>query len=125
MIEPTSLATQVRLANAVTEQADRALSWVSFTVPQDRADEAYFAPLAELNTSPGTELYLALVPYHPDKQAAGTTDAQVALIDRYLPPGVGPWGICTECGMARAEPEDVPQLIDLHREILGGCVDAH
>lgn len=88
MIEPESLATQVRLANAVAERAGRAPEWVSFTVP-----------------------------YHPDEQAAGTTDAQVALIDRYLPAGAGSWGICTECSMARAEREDVPRLIDLHREI--------
>jgi len=28
------------------------------------------------------------------------------------------WGICTECGMARAEREEIPQLLDLHRAIL-------
>ena len=61
--------------------------------------------------------YLALVPYHPDRQADGTTDRQVALVDRFLPAGRA-WGICTECGMARAERADVPRLLDLHREIL-------
>ena len=35
---------------------------------------------------------------------------------RYL--GAGPWGICTECSLARAERADVPRLLDLHREIL-------
>jgi hypothetical protein len=45
------------------------------------------------------------------------TDRQVALVDRFLPPGRA-WGICTECGMARAERADVPRLLDLHREIL-------
>lgn len=118
MIEPVSLATQVRLANAVAQRTRRAPGWVSFTVPQDRGDEPYFAPLADLRTPPATELYLALVPYHPDQQPPGTTDAQVALIDRHLPAGAGPWGICTECSMARAERADVPRLIDLHREIL-------
>ena len=118
IIEPESLATQVGLANAVTERAERSPSWFSFTVPQYRGDEAYFAPLADLRTGPGTELYLSLVPYHPDEQAGGTTAAQVALIDRYLPAGVGQWGICTECSMARAERADVPRLVDLHREIL-------
>ena len=28
------------------------------------------------------------------------------------------WGICTECGMGRANAEDIPRLLDLHREIL-------
>jgi hypothetical protein len=113
MIEPESLAPQVMLTNAVAERA--APAWVSFTVPQYRDDEAFFAPLAELRTAPATELYLALVPYHPDRQADGTTDRQVALVDRFLD---REWGICTECGMARAERADVPHLLDLHREIL-------
>ena len=115
MMEPESLAPQVTLANAVAERA--APAWVSFTVPQYRDDEKFFAPLAELRTAPATELYLALVPYHPDRQADGTTDRQVALVDRFLPSGRA-WGICTECGMARAERADVPRLLDLHREIL-------
>ena len=113
MVEPESLAPQVALANAIAERT--APAWVSFTVPQYRDDEAFFAPLAELRTTSTTELYLALVPYHPDRQADGTTDRQVALVDRYLPRA---WGICTECGMARAERADVPRLLDLHREIL-------
>lgn len=117
-MQPPSLAVQVALAGAVTERARRPLGWVSFTVPQDRGDEAYFAPLADLRVGPETELYFALVPYHPDRQPPGVTDAQVALVDRLLPDGVGPWGICTECGMARADREDVPGLLDLHREIL-------
>ena len=28
------------------------------------------------------------------------------------------WGICTECGMGRVAADDVPALLDLHREIL-------
>jgi hypothetical protein len=114
MVEPKSLGPQVTLANAISERT--AAAWVSFTVPQDRDDEAFFAPLTDLRVSPTTELYLALVPYHPDRQAAGTTDRQVALVDRFLPRHE--WGICTECGMARAERADVPRLLDLHREIL-------
>lgn len=118
MVEPVTLGPQVVLANGIVAAARRTPSWISFTVPQDRADEEYFAPLAELWTGPDTELYLALVPYHPDRQASGVTAAQVALVDRYLPVGAAPWGICTECGMARAERADVPRLLDLHREIL-------
>jgi hypothetical protein len=122
MLEPESLAAQVTLVNAVAERT--APAWVSFTVPQYRDDEQFFAPLAELRTGPETELHLGLVPYHPERQEAGTTDWQVALVDRYLPPG-RPWGVCTECGMARAERADVPRLLDLHREILARYRPSH
>jgi hypothetical protein len=119
--EPESLQTQVDLLNAVADGAQRPVSWASFTVPQARDDAAYFAPLRDLRVGPETELYFALVPYHPDEQPAGTTAAQVERIDAALaesPGGGREWGICTECGMGRVRAGDVPRLLDLHREIL-------
>ena len=119
--QPESLAMQVRVLNAVTEAAGRPVSFVSFTVPQYQREASYFAPLADLTTGPGTELNFALVPYHPAEQAHGTTQAQVRLIDAALaasPGGGRDWGVCTECGMARAERSDIPALLDLHRQIV-------
>ncbi len=119
--QPASLELQVRLANAVAAGARRALDFVSFTVPQDRNDEPYFAPAAELSVGDGTELYFALVPYHPEMQPAGATAEQIGHVDAALARsagGVRPWGICTECGMGRARREDIPALLDLHRTIL-------
>jgi hypothetical protein len=28
------------------------------------------------------------------------------------------WGICTECGMGRVDRDEIPALLDLHREII-------
>jgi methionine synthase II (cobalamin-independent) len=119
--EPESLGTQVELLNAVSSAARRPVNFVSFTVPQGRGDSAYFAPLQKLSSGPESELYFALVPYHPDEQPPGTTAAQIAHIDAALaasPAGSRPWGICTECGMGRVAAQDIPRLLDLHREIL-------
>jgi hypothetical protein len=84
LIEPESLASQVRLANAVAQHTERRVDWLSFTVPQDRADEAFFAPIADLLTSPETELYFALVPYHP---AGRRRHRRPGRADRPPPPG--------------------------------------
>jgi len=119
--QPESLALQVRVLNAVSAAAGRPLSFVSFTVPQYQRDEGYFAPLAELAVGPGTELNFALVPYHPADQASGTTGDQVRLIDAALAASSGgprEWGVCTECGLGRADRDEVPELLDLHREII-------
>jgi hypothetical protein len=119
--QPESLALQVRVVNAVSAAAGRPVSFVSFTVPQYQREQAYFAPLAELATGPDTELNFALVPYHPAEQASGTTEDQVRLIDAALaasPAGPRAWGVCTECGMGRAARDEIPGLLDLHREIL-------
>jgi len=115
--QPESLDLQVRVGNAVVESAGRPVNWLAFTVPQNRNDSAYFEPLRELTVPAETELYLALVPYHPAEQEPGTREEQIRLVDSFLPGQ--DWGICTECGMARAEREEVPELLDLHREIIG------
>ena len=119
--QPESLQMQVDLVNAVTSATQRPLNFVSFTVPQGRSDSAYFEPLGGLKTDSDTELYFALVPYHPDDQAPGTTAEQIENIDAALlnsPGGARHWGICTECGMGRVDAPDVPRLLDLHSQIL-------
>ncbi|MFZ0041012.1 MAG: hypothetical protein WAK93_06885 [Solirubrobacteraceae bacterium] len=119
--QPESLQMQVDLVNAVTSAAKRPVNFISFTVPQGRNDIAYFEPLGGLTTGPETELYFALVPYHPDDQAPGTTAEQIESIDAALlnsPAGGREWGICTECGMGRVDAADVPHLLDLHSKIL-------
>jgi hypothetical protein len=119
--QPESLGLQVRLLNEVSEAARRPVDFVSFTVPQHRRDASYFAPLAEVDPGPQTELYFALVPYHPADQLPGTTAEQIRLIDDALASGrAGPrtWGVCTECGMGRAAREEIPVLLDLHQEII-------
>jgi hypothetical protein len=119
--QPQSLALQVRVLDAVIAAAGQAVSSVSFTVPQYQREESYFAPLAGLAADPDTELNFALVPYHPADQAPGTTGEQVRLIDAALAASRGgsrAWGICTECGMGRVDREDIPVLLDLHRQIV-------
>jgi hypothetical protein len=119
--QPDSLQLQVDLINTVAAAAHRPVSWTSFTVPQARRDAGYFAPLRDLAAGPDTELYFALVPYHPDDQPDGTTSDQIRHIDaalRLSSAGPREWGICTECGMGRVERSDVPKLLDLYREIL-------
>jgi hypothetical protein len=119
--QPESLQMQVDLVNAVASQTKRPLNFVSFTVPQGRNDSAYFEPLGGLKTGADTELYFALVPYHPDDQAQGTTAEQIEHIDAALinsPAGARHWGVCTECGMGRVDAGDVPRLLDLHSQIL-------
>jgi hypothetical protein len=122
--QPESLQMQVDLVNAVISSAGRQLDFVSFTVPQGRSDSAYFEPLGELRAGPETELYFALVPYHPDDQVPGTTAEQIEHIDATLgnsPSGARHWGICTECGMGRVDSGDVTGLLDLHSQILASA----
>lgn len=90
-VQPESLQLQVDLINDVVAAAHRPLSWASFTVPQDRADAGFFAPRQALRTGTA-ERYSGIVPYHPDRQAAGTTRHQAELIEEYLPAAIASSG---------------------------------
>jgi hypothetical protein len=119
--QPESLQMQVDLVNAVVAAAGRPVNWASFTVPQGRDDAAYFAPLRSLRAGAETELYFALVPYHPTEQPEGTSAAQAGHIDAALAEsaaGEREWGVCTECGMGRVAAADVPTLLDIHSALL-------
>lgn len=112
--EPTSLRTQVSLINALANRVERPMNWAAFTVPQYAKDGDFFSPLETL-TPLLLEPYLALVPYHPQKQEPGTTDEQIRLVKKYL--RGRQWGICTECGLSQITPEEMPGILALHMSI--------
>lgn len=113
-VEPRSLQVQVDLTNAALGAAQRNVDFVSFTVPQYQDSLEFFEPLDELAADRIGHLYFGIVPYYPADQAAGTTERQIELIDRY----VDDWGVCAECGLGRVADEDVARLVDIHRELV-------
>lgn len=108
-VQPRDMSVLVSLAGEVLGRIERPAGWVHMPVPRDRDDDAYFAPLAGLSLPPGTELFLGLV--HATDGIDGAR-RRAATARRFAP---APFGIATECGFGRREPEGVPALLDLHR----------
>ncbi len=108
-IEPADTANLVRVANAVLDSAARELSWLHLPVPISRDDEAYFAPLTQLEQVP--ELYLGLVHREdgPDGARARISAAQKVL-DR-------DFGVATECGIGRAPEGTTEGILRTHAEV--------
>jgi len=112
VIEPKDLGTCVALSNAICAQATRPVNWMHMPVPRDRRDDAYVAPLEGLVLNPETELYIGCI--HFTDGAAGTS----ARIDAAGKHASG-FGLATECGFGRRDPETIPALLDIHAEVLG------
>lgn len=110
--EPESLALAVEVANRIADESPRGIDWLHMPVPRDRADEAYFRPLADLRVAPATRLYLGVV--HPDGVEATQRrlDAARAVLgdDRHL-------GVATECGMGRTPRAELDELLRVHAEV--------
>jgi hypothetical protein len=112
LIEPKDLAVCVKMTNLAVEHSGGRLDYVQMPVPRNRADDAYFAPLADLK--PGnTKLYIGLV--HLTDGVEGTR-RRLAAFKRHFK---GKFGVATECGWGRRKAETIPDLIKVHREVAG------
>ena len=116
VIQPKDAGIMVEIVNAVSTGVRRPIQFFHLPVPKPRIDDAYFAPLADLNLRPETELYLGLV--HRDDMAGNAT--RLAAARRHVRVD----GVATECGMARGDPERFPTLLEAQAQTaeLGGVV---
>ena len=109
-IEPKDLGVATAFANRLFGLIYRPIGWLHMPVPKDRDDEAYFAPLENLQLRAGTKLYLGLV--HLADGVAGAK-RRMAAAGRF----VKDYGIATECGLGRRPAETIPAVLALHRDV--------
>ena len=109
LIEPENLALSVRMANLAIARSKRRVDWVHMPVPIARRDDAYFAPLRELRNG-DTDVFLGLLHLH-DGTEGSLTRARAAR--RYL----SRFGVATECGLGRRQPETLAEVLRIHREV--------
>jgi hypothetical protein len=112
LVMPKDMAILTELTQGILAGLHRRLDFLHLPVPQDRADDAYFAPLAGLSLPTETALYLGLI-HHDD--AAGD-QARIAAALKVAPL----FGVATECGWGRTDPSRVPGLLAAHRRVMNG-----
>ena len=107
LVMPKDMAILVEIGNGLSSVLGRRLDFLHMPVPKDRTDRDYFLPLRELKLPPTAELILGLI--HFD-DAAGDA-ARIAAAREFVPT----FGVASECGWGRTDPERVPGLLDSHR----------
>lgn len=109
-VEPEDTSKLVEVANGIAAGLKRSLNWISMPVPRNRSDDAYFAPLKNLQLHPETELYLGLV--HLTDGVEGTR-RRIEAAQRV----VAEFGVATECGFGRRPSDTIPELLRIHSEV--------
>jgi hypothetical protein len=99
-VEPKDATKMVELANLIARSAPRPITWIHMPVPIDRNDEAFYAPLQDLQLGPTTELYLGLV--HAQDGVGGTRQ-RIEAARKY----VQDFGIASECGISRGRDQNL------------------
>jgi hypothetical protein len=110
LIMPKDTAILVEIANGLTERLGRRLDFLHLPVPRDRTDAAYYAPLWDLRLPATTTFYLGLI-HHDD---ASGDQARIAVASAVVPS----FGVATECGWGRGDPERIPDLLAAHRHAM-------
>ena len=109
-VEPEDTSKLVDVANGISAGLKRSLNWISMPVPRNRSDDAYFAPLKNLQLHPETELYLGLVHFTDGVEG---TRRRIEAAQRVI----AEFGVATECGFGRRPSETIPDLLRIHSEV--------
>ncbi len=110
LVMPADTAILVDIAQGVLGRLHRRMDFLHLPVPQDRSDDAYFAPLANLVLPSESMLYLGLI-HHADASGnRARIDAAHKVVPRF--------GIATECGWGRTDPARVPGLLAAHKQVM-------
>lgn len=108
-VEPRDLSVSVRMLNEAARRGQRPIDFAHVAVPISRQDDAYFAPLRDLQLGTA-RVFLGLVHYQDGVEG---TLARARTAKKYL----ADFGIATECGFGRRNPDTLPALLRIHREV--------
>ncbi len=107
LVMPQDMAVMVELANGLGGAIARRVDFLHLPVPKNRTDAAYFRPLTGLAFGTDTALYLGLI-HHDDPQG---DQARIKAAQAF----VNAFGVASECGWGRTDPQRVPGLLASHR----------
>jgi hypothetical protein len=107
LVMPRDMGVMVRMANDVRRAIGRRIDFLHMPVPKERTDRDYFKPLIDLRGFRDTTLYLGLI--HYDDRAGDLARIRTA---REFVAG---FGVASECGWGRTDPQRIPGLLESHR----------
>jgi hypothetical protein len=114
LVEPTSLALCVEIANALSADTNRPIDWIHMPVPRDRGTREFFEPLGALELQQCTGIFLGLI--HFTDGFEGTMQ-RLSVAEDFLTE----FGVATECGFGRRDPRTIVDLLALHKRVAMVC----
>jgi hypothetical protein len=105
-VEPENTGKLVAMANLIAQRVQRSIEFLHLPVPRDRDDDAYFAPLKQLQLHPETRLFLGLVHF---TDGLDGVRRRMTAASRF----VSNYGVSTECGLGRRPAKTIVPLLDL------------
>ena len=108
LVMPDDMGILVEISNGLASRLQRRLDFLHLPVPKDSTDREYFQPLQGINIPQNTGIILGLI-HHDDAQG---DVARMSAAREFLPN----FGVASECGWGRTDPNRVPGLLESHRK---------
>ena len=105
--QPSDLSVAVEMTNFVIQNSGRRVDWVHFPIPINRNDLKFYEPLVGIKSTE-TKIYLGLI--HLSDGIKGAK-SRIKKAKKFLTN----FGIASECGFGRRKPEQIIDLLHLHR----------
>ena len=107
LVMPKDMGILVEMSNGIAAALGRRLDFLHVPVPKDRTDLGYYEPLRDLTLPDSAELILGLIHFDDTEGDA----ARIAAAREFAPM----FGVASECGWGRTDPQRVPDLLTSHR----------
>jgi hypothetical protein len=107
LVMPRDTAIMVEIANGVRQGVKRPIDFLHMPVPRDRTDLEYVRPIAGLHGYEDTTLYLGLIHHDDHDGDRARIHAARQIVPRF--------GVASECGWGRTDPQRVAGLLASHR----------
>ena len=107
LVMPRDMGILVEISNGLAASLERRLDFLHLPVPKDRTDGGYFRPLRELSIPGGADVILGLIHFDDAAGDEGRSRAALEFLSAF--------GVASECGWGRTDPQRVPGLLASHR----------
>tara|TARA_B100000315_G_C14566245_1_gene583097 strand:- start:33 stop:1073 length:1041 start_codon:yes stop_codon:yes gene_type:complete len=111
VVKPRDFAISVEISNGIIENVNRSVEFIHMPGTYGEPEDAFYAPLSNLNLPEDCELYLGLLFYNDQAGDAARISAARKVVPEF--------GISTVCGWGRADPDRVPSLLESHKVTFG------
>jgi hypothetical protein len=115
-VQPRDASLMANIARGVNERLQRPMTFLHFPVPFDRRDAEFLQPMRTVGLSDATELYVGLL--HLADGISGARE-RVGVAQRVLDRS---FGIATECGLGRSQPDSLPDTLRMHAALANPIV---
>jgi hypothetical protein len=116
-VQPRDATKLASVTRGLAERVARPISWLHFPVPFNRRDAEFLQPIRSAGLSDTTELYVGLL--HLADGISGARE-RIGVTQRVLD---RPFGIATECGLGRSQPDSVPDTLRMHAALANPIVE--